>query len=141
MVFLLKKFNKRAQSSIEFVILISFMILIFTGFSLIIQSRIVDVSKVRNRIYADQVKDIVFNELSIAETMPVNYSHYFFMPTYINDNPYSITIFDGKELVINYNDQEFVYFLRFDIDNESTIKKGKNIIKKTKEININYKIN
>ena len=55
--------KKKAQSSIEFVILITFMLAFFTIFILFIQSRIVDANVARNREYVSQLKIVVFNVL------------------------------------------------------------------------------
>ena len=132
----------KAQSSVEFVILITFILIMFTVITILIQSRISEANQVKNNNYAKQIKNIVFNEVKIAESMPIDYTKEFILPLYIEGKSYTIDIIDGTELIINYKDKEYVYFLLNDFNNYSYIEPGMNIITKKKyDNNIVYGFN
>jgi len=132
-----KQFNsRRAQSSIEFVILVTFVLIIFTFVSFFIQSRTLEASEVKNRNYANQLKNIVFNEIDIADLMPVNYSREFSLPVYLDGSDYDIKLYNGIELIIGYRQQEYVYFFERDFTLDSSLHQGINLIQKTRIANV-----
>lgn len=136
------KKQSKAQSSIEFVILITFMLIVFATIAYFIQTRTAEAQETANMNYAEQMRDLILNEISIAETMPFNYTKEFYLPLYIDGNNYTIAIDDGAELVINFRSKEYVYFLNKDFNWASTIQPGTNsIVKKQVSENIVYGFN
>jgi len=133
----------KAQSSVEFVILITFILIVFTVITILVQSRISEANQIKNNNYAKQIKNIIFNEVKIAEAMPVDYTKEFILPLYIEGNSYTIDIIDGTELIINYKDKEYVYFLSNNFNSYSYIQPGINIISKKRyaDNNIVYGLN
>jgi len=127
----LKKQHK-AQSSVEFVVLITFLLLLFTIIAIFVQARISEANQVKDKNYVDQLKNVIFNEVKIAEAMPYNYTKAFTLPQYIEGSFYNINIADGIELVINYKSKEYVYFLNNDFNTYSYTQPGINIISKKK---------
>ena len=123
----------KAQTSVEFVILVTFMLLVFTVVAYLIQTRTVEAQNTKNMEYAKQMHNLILNEVTIAETMPYNYTKNFNLPFYIDGDNYNVTINDGAELVINFRSREYVYFFNKNFDISSTIKLGNNILTK-KEI-------
>ncbi len=131
----------RAQSSVEFVILVTFVLIMFTFLALFIQTRTLEASKVRDRNYVTQLKNMVFNEINIADLMPVNYSRKFSLPVYLDGSDYIIFLDRGIELVINYRQEEYVYFFERNFTLDSSLHKGNNLIQKVKigsEIRYNF---
>jgi len=139
----LKKLYKKAQSSIEFMVLVTFMMIIFTIFAMFIYSQISQTNTLRNREYVNQIKSIVFSELEIAESMTANYTKEFILPSYVDGNEYTINLTDGAELLINFRKQEYIYFLSKDVFNNSFLKTGTNTLYKLNNISnrITYSFN
>ena len=127
-----KLLSKKSQSSIEFIILITFMLVVFTVVSVSVQKRIVDTQDVKTRNTVDQLKNVIFTEIEIAESMPVNYSKDFYLPLYLDGSEYLIGIDDGVELNVSYRGKEYVYFFPIDFKTASHLSLGWNNITKVK---------
>ena len=102
---------KKSQSAIEFVFLVSFMILVFAGFFVVLQNKIVDVVETNDETYVSELNNIVVNEVFVASKSFSDYSHVFFIPTHIQGNPFTITILNNSEVVSFYKGIEQVNFL------------------------------
>jgi hypothetical protein len=115
------------------------MLIIFTVLAIFIQSRTIQANETRNRDYVTQLKNVIFNEIDIAESMPTNYSKEFYLPIYIDGDDYTLQVLDGIELVIYYRNEKYVYFFYQDFDTSSDLHSGYNKVEKTKVAsNINY---
>ena len=126
----------------EFVVLITFLLLLFTIIAIFVQARISEANQVKDKNYVDQLKNVIFNEVKIAKAMPYNYTKDFTLPQYIEGSFYNINIAEGIELVINYKSKEYVYFFKQDFKDTSTLNLGINQISKIKNAsNIEYKFN
>lgn len=136
----MKKYHKKAQSSIEFAVLITFMMLFLAVFLVFIQSKTAEAQEAKNREYVTNIKNLVFNEITIAEAMPPNYTKNFTLPSYLDGSNYTININEGIEFVINFRNKEYTYFFIQDFNETSNIQKGLNQIQKLKKNNIDYKI-
>jgi hypothetical protein len=126
----------KAQTSTEFVILTTFMLLVFLVFLVLIQSKMSESIKEKNDLLAQNVMDKVITEIRLAESVTDDYKRTFILPTFFeNGIPYTISIYGyssgGGELVIRYENIEKVYFLDTQIDNASTIGLGSNRISKS----------
>ena len=106
---MIKKNN--AQFAIEFIVLISFMFLIFLGFIAIITSTILYSKDSERQGIAEDIATMVRNEIELAKSVSDGYTRTFSIPTRIQGNSYAIEIIDNRELVVNYVDKEFVSFL------------------------------
>lgn len=124
-------------------VLVTFMMIIFTIFAMFIYSQISQTNTLRNREYVNQIKSIVFSELEIAESMTANYTKEFILPSYVDGNEYTINLTDGAELLINFRKQEYIYFLSKDVFNNSFLKTGTNTLYKLNNISnrITYSFN
>ena len=109
------------------------MLLVFTVTAYLIQTRTAEAQNTENMKYAKQMHNLILNEVTIAETMPYNYTKNFILPFYIDGDNYTVTINEGVELVINFRSKEYVYFFNKNFDVGSTIKPGNNVLTK-KEI-------
>ncbi len=115
---------KRAQTAMEFVILLSFMMLVFVAFFIIVQQRLISIGQEHNDKGADDALAIVLNEITLAESVSDGYYREFVMPSSINGLRYNITILTGPgstpEIVVSYSGKEKVYFLQQNYINESS---------------------
>ncbi|MEM4710819.1 MAG: hypothetical protein QXL18_02660 [Candidatus Woesearchaeota archaeon] len=126
--------NKKAQTATEFAVLISFILLIFLVFLIVIQTKISQTLKEKNDLYAENMLNTVVTEIRIAEAATDGYQRTFFVPYFLeNGMPYNISIIGyniGGELILTYQNEEKIIFLNNNINSSSIIKKGYNIINK-----------
>jgi hypothetical protein len=124
----------RGQSSTEFVLLASFMMLVFIIFFVLIQQKIVRVADEKTAANARQVLDTIVNEIKLAESVTDDYYREFVLPNDINGIEYTVDIIQGPgetvEVVAKYSGKEQVYFLEELVDKDSTVGIGLNTITK-----------
>ena len=104
-----KKIN--AQFAIEFIVLIAFMFLIFLGFIAVITTKIIEAKENERSNIAEDIADLVENEVQLAKSTKDGYIRTFSLPSKIEGNTYNVEIIDNRELVVNYIDKEYVSFL------------------------------
>ncbi len=131
--------SRKAQTSMEFVILTGFMLMAFLIFYIVIQSKLVEANKNTIDLAAKQVETIVVNELKVAESVSDGYYREFELPQRVNGMNYTLSIIPGPsqgssdipEVVIKYNGRERVYFVsQAYVSNLSKVGKGLNNISK-----------
>jgi hypothetical protein len=103
--------RKDAQFAIEFAVLLTFMFLIFLGFTAIITSKILEAKENERQKIAEDIATLARNEIELAKSVSDGYSRTFNIPSKIKGDSYSIQIIDNRELVVNYLDKEYVTFL------------------------------
>ena len=108
--------SKKAQSATEFVVLVSFMLIVFFAFFIIIQDRIVDVTRERDRIFLREANALVVDQIRLASQVQGDYSVNFTMP--LGEQPYTTQILDGREVVSVFNDLEYVNFLAVNVSGQ-----------------------
>lgn len=91
---------KKGQSTIEFTVLVSFMILMFSIFFVLIAQKLVDLRFERNNEIARAVKDVIETEFRLAKIAENGYFRQFKLPPIIEGMDYDINITDSKELDI-----------------------------------------
>lgn len=126
---------RKAQSSMEFVILTAFMLMAFLVFYIVIQVKLVEANRDKLDITAKQVETIIVNELKVAESVTDGYYREFELPPKIRGMDYSVKVLQGvgntPEVVVTYSTKERVYFVpQGYVSNESQVSKGKNNITK-----------
>jgi hypothetical protein len=131
--------HKKAQTSMEFVILTGFMLLAFLVFYIVIQSKLVEANRDTVDKAARQVELIVVNELKVAESVTDGYYRVFELPQKIDGVDYTISVMQGvgntPEVVIKYSGRERVYFVSQGyIDPACMVGKGRNNISKNSGI-------
>lgn len=119
----------RAQSATEFVILISFMIVIFFVFFFIIQQRIVDLSTYKDIQYLKEANNMLYSEIEIAQTVLPDYTRTFKLKQAGGDS-YTIKLLDKQEIVVSYNDLEYVTFLPVEVYGNLTSSSEQTLYKK-----------
>lgn len=126
---MLKKTN--AQFAIEFIVLISFMFLIFLGAIAIITSKVLEAKENERQQIAKDLATLAENEIQLAKSATNGYSRTFNLPAKISGNSYTIEIIDNRELIVKYPENaedEYVLFLPEKIVGD--INPGENSIKK-----------
>lgn len=103
--------NKKSQFTIEFVILIAFMFIIFVGFFAIVSYRLIEEGEEEKQKIIENIATLVENEIKLAKTVKDGYNRTFKIPRKINGNDYAIEIKEDRELVVNYSGYEYVLFL------------------------------
>ena len=121
-----KKTN--AQFSIEFVVLVAFMFLVFLVFISIMTSNLIESKETEAQETAEDIATLVSNEVYAAKPLSDGYTRTFELPNKINGNEYDIEIIDDRELVVNYLDEEYVYFLPEKV--EGNVDRGLNRVEK-----------
>ena len=126
--------SKKSQNSMEFVVLTSFMMLVFVVFFVIIQQRMTSATEEKNDAIAEQLLSIAVNEIKLAESVSDNYYREFTLPNNLNGLQYTISIIPGAgqstEILITYGTKEKIYFLEQYISKNSSIGSGLNNISK-----------
>jgi hypothetical protein len=129
-----KLIMSKAQSSMEFVILLSFMIFVFLLFFIIIEGKIVSLTTEKLDLEAQDVLTLVTDEVRIAESVSDSYYRQFILPGNIKGLDYNISFSaisgGGTELIITYYEREKIRFFEGTLSNDSTIWPGSNNITK-----------
>ena len=112
---------RKAQSAVEFIFLVSFMLLVIVGFFAITSSKTLEAQEEGNKKIAETISDMAFKEIEIAQSVNDGYTRYFTMPPTVNGISYSIWIIDNKELVVKYADYEYVKFIPANISGNISI--------------------
>ncbi|MCF7798580.1 hypothetical protein K9M74_01620 [Candidatus Woesearchaeota archaeon] len=101
---------KKGQSALEFVLLVSFMLLVFFVFFIVIQGKLSDIISTRDYQYLEEANNAIFTEFEIAWGVHADYFRTFTIPT-ISDKLYLIEMGDPYELTTKYGTKEYVNFL------------------------------
>ena len=120
--------NKNAQSAIEFVILIGFMLFFFSVFFLTIQGHMSSKINEQQNLVVKQIALDVQKEIDLAYQSREGYYRVFKIPININGMDYDIQIVDGS-VYVNLGNKHAISFPVQNITVNS-INKGENIIKK-----------
>lgn len=122
---------KKAQASTEFIILVSFTIMVLAVFVVIMQNNLTESEKNRREIRAEQIANIVVSEISLAQQSPGDYQRTFFLPISIQGENYTIELRNtGQDVYVKYRDVEHVSFLNVQVGNPLALSPGYNTIQK-----------
>ena len=87
--------NKKAQSAIEFVILVGAMLFFFLAFLFAIQGNIADKVKENKNLVTKEIALTVQNEINLASESSDGYYREFEIPNNILGTDYDITVTEG----------------------------------------------
>ena len=68
---------RRGQSAVEFVVLVSFMLIVFFGFFIIIQGRIIELTHAHDLLFLKEANNIVVSEIDLALAAAPDFQHSF----------------------------------------------------------------
>jgi hypothetical protein len=121
----------KAQSAIEFTILIAFMFIIFVTFFSIVGSKIIDIQKDNDRVVLEDMGEYLKSEIGLASTASNGYYREFLIPQTIGGRQYNVTInsYNGRNLnftelgvyYINYS-STYNYYVRLSTIVNGTIR-------------------
>ncbi len=114
------------QATIEFIILIGFMFLVFALFAALLHTRTGQVITLNNQLKMQEIADILITEADLAETIGDGYSRTFELPYTLSGFNYTVTLQDQEDLVLNYKEEQFIYFLNQPVFGQPS--QGKNLI-------------
>ena len=120
--------KSKSQFALEFIILISFMFLLFLGSFAVVSSRILEAKEEENKQIAEDLANLVFGEINLAKSAADGYSRTFTIIKKVKGSPYSIEIIENRELVVNYRENEHIIFLPANVQGDVDI--GTNEINK-----------
>ena len=120
--------KNNAQFAIEFIVLISFMFIIFLGFTAIVTSKIIEAKESKRQEIAEDIAALAKNEIDLARSVSDGYNRTFNLPLKVDGNTYTIEIIGNRELIVNYLDKEYVLFLKDNV--AGNLNTGENTIRK-----------
>jgi cysteine-rich repeat protein len=104
-------FLKRAQVSIEFIAMVSFIMFIFIGLLIVFNSRMNDAIKEKDKVQVENVKEQLYGQFYNAAKAESGYSNVFIMSALIEGEPFDLVIEKSISLVVKYKDINYVYSL------------------------------
>jgi hypothetical protein len=120
--------EKKAQSAVEFIILLGVMLFIFLAYTQVFQKNLAEKSKEQRVFLIQDLALTVQNEIDLASSSTSGYERTFKVPEKILNIEYSISLVDNSVYVIT-NDNKIATSLP--IQNVTgEIQKGDNFIKK-----------
>jgi hypothetical protein len=105
---------KKGQSAVEFVVLVSFMLIVFFIFFIVIQNRITQVTEQQDYQILQEANNIVVQEVALAQAAAPDFEHTFVISDR-GTNGFEINITDAREVVATFEDKSYVNFFPFDV--------------------------
>jgi len=119
---------RKSQSAMEFVILASFMLLVFVGIFSLVGARMLEIQEAKSYQLLEDNAESVNKEIKIARSALDGYTRTFLVPLSLDGYPYNISLVADRELVSSFEGYEYVLFLPDDI--EGNLSTGLNKIEK-----------
>lgn len=120
--------KNKSQFAVEFVMLMAFMLLVFLGFFALISSRILDAKQTENQKIAENLANLVREEIILANSVTDGYNRVFNIPKKVKGVSYNISLLFDRELLVEYLGNEHLIFLPQNV--RGNISVGSNEIKK-----------
>ncbi len=122
------KSNNKAQTSVEFMILLGFTIVVAAVLIGVLETNLSSTQIQRDQQRADEVFSILMTEIEFADQTRPTFQRQFYIPFNIGGQEYDINIIDRQEVVITYNNKQYVYFLPQRVEGDVAV--GNNLITK-----------
>jgi hypothetical protein len=130
-------FLKKSQSSLEFLLIITFMVMVFVSFFALANSKLGESQEQQVYGTATQLADLVVNQVELASGLNDGYSTTFTLPQNLEGASYAVSIIDERELVVVFNGYEHVEFLPMNITG-NPLQFGLNVLwKRNGELELN----
>jgi hypothetical protein len=120
--------GKKGQSAFEFLLIISFMSLIFISLFALASEKLGETKEGRVMQTAGEIAGLIVSQVELAQTLSDGYSSEFIFPQTVEGSSYSITMIDGREVVVLFLGYEHVSFLAVNVTGNATF--GENRIAK-----------
>ena len=112
---------KKGQSSIEFMVLLGFAILVVSVLLVLLNADAERRIRAQDELVVQELFDLVDGEIRLATISLANYSRAFFIPPTLEGRSYEINISDNRDVVIVYKERQYVNFLNQTIDGDINI--------------------
>lgn len=83
---------RRGQNSLEFILLVGFLIIVFVGFTVLLEKRSTAQHAANQQALSAQLADLVEREVILASKMRNGYTRSFDLPSYLGTEPYALTL-------------------------------------------------
>lgn len=120
---------KKAQSSIEFMVLIGFAMIVVSVTLAIISADAERRFSAQNEALVQELFIVIDTEINLASFSPATYEREIFLPHTLQGQSYNVSIQDTRDLVVNFNNNLYVHFLNQTIT--GNLEKGYNTLTKT----------
>ncbi len=118
----------KGQSSIEFLIIVSFMTLIFVSLFSLASGRLSEAKEGNSAQAAQDIALRVVNQIALVSEVSDGFASTFTIPQAVAGQTYTLDLIDGREVVVYYQNYEHVEFLPFNVSGNVTF--GQNTIAK-----------
>jgi len=122
--------NKRGQTSIEFIVLLTFMMFVFVSTFVVIQQRTLEVNHAVTLQKGAELMNVVKAEVDLANNAINGYKKEFLIPDYINGRDYTIKLIDNSEIEVTFGDTQTIAFLSTNVTGSISPDKGYHVILK-----------
>ena len=126
---------RKAQSSLEFVLLVSFALLMGSSFLYVVQQNLANTQNARDEARVMQLFNILETEFTLAEKSPIGYKRTFLLPSSIDGQDYNVTGTSSgtgldHDIVVNFNERDYVFLLPSSVraNYRNPLQKGENVI-------------
>ena len=123
--------RKKGQSSFEFVMLMTFVMLVFAVTFVVIQDKGSFIRSSQTEYQVRALTNIINTEIELAYKVYPGYKKEFWLPEYVNGEDYEIKL-ENSEIEVYYKNKTFLSFLSINrtINLSGNVSKGYNIILK-----------
>ena len=111
----------RAQTSFEFLVLLSFMLMMFGGFFVVGEDLLLRNNQATIEAALIGLAQDLRDEILVANQVPAGYTRSFELPALVQEQQYELSVF-GNELLIETDDDilfEYIIFLPFAVADSS----------------------
>lgn len=131
--------GRRAQTAIEFLVLLGFMLLVFTAFFAVMHERSSIILEQNRYGELIAIGEVIQDEAVIASRVHNGYRRVFDLPRAVQGEPYTVKLDDSTEIVIKTAEQEYILFLPVNMSiilngvpsSDGDLAAGRNIIKRS----------
>ena len=124
---------KRAQSAVEFTLITTIMLLLFSVGFVVVEARFLDVQQDRLDAMSWDLLETIEAEIQIAWEIGDGYERTFYLPRTLQGVPYEIQFNDATtpssldELVLTVKDKNYLRFVPYDFDVSAGLDPGSEI--------------
>lgn len=122
----------KGQTSVEFLVLLGFMIIVFNAFIIVTHQSVITNNERANKEILKSEADHLYEEIYVAHQVKNGYARTFEIPEKINGQPLETKIIDN-EVNFKLENQEYVLFLPFNITTTQELLTKENIITKNND--------
>ena len=130
--------NKKAESALEFILLFSFVFLIFMGMFVVFNKRLVAISKESEELELNKINEKIVAEIEVAKTVHNGYHRSFLIPLTFLGYPYTVQLEKDPGILlisINTGSREKIKVVKLDPSTIlGSIKPGENTLIKSNDL-------